>query len=372
MPLSEIQQKILGAVVDQFLKTWQPLERKRLVLQFEDPDALNELLHRFSLIRLSDGTHILPTALTFHYCGNAEAESLAKRSVETVARIFRKQFRDDKPDFTVAGLDTGLKQFYDKPDQQLVLRLGLYLAPYFNLITGWTGGHVHQVDITPTGINERVVKFKDSDIDALWDEYIRENIPWPVQDSSGGIIPGTGLPLELLNEEVDDYEATDRFMKPPNSRKVFVVHGHDHAAKETVARFLENLNLEPVILHEQANQGRTVIEKFEQHSEEVVFAVVLLTPDDLGAARTGDDRLRELHERNLNRRARQNVVFELGYFVGRLSRRRVCALYVDGVELPSDMKGVLYVSYDIAGAWRVELAREIKAAGIDIDLNLLS
>lgn len=369
MPLSEIQQRILLEVVDQFLKTWQPLERKRLVLQFEDPDAINELSQRLSLLKPIDGAYILPTALTFHYCSNMEAEALARRSVETVARIFRKQFRDDKPDFTVAGLDRGLKEFYDKPDQQLVLRLGLYLAPYFNLIAGWTGGHAHQVDITPTGINERVVTLKDADIDNLWEKYVRENILWSVQDSTGGIVPPSQwVPFGLEYSRTDITDVSDDFTPPVNSRKVFVVHGHDHAAKEVVARFLEKLRLEAVILHEQANKGRTIIEKFEAHSEEVVFAVVLLTPDDLGASseQVGDG------TSHLSKRARQNVVFELGYFVGKLARRRVCALYVDGVELPSDMEGVLYVRYDHSGAWRTQLAREIKAVGIDVDLNLLS
>lgn len=150
---------------------------------------------------------------------------------------------------------------------------------------------------------------------------------------------------------------------PPvtGSRRVFVVHGRDDAAKEAVARFLEHLKLRPIILHEEANQGRTIIEKFEDEAK-VDFAVVLLTPDDLGSsANTPDDR---------QKRARQNVIFELGYFIGRLGRSRVCALYKPGVELPSDFDGVLYVSMDDPQGWRLLLAREIKAAGVAVDLNL--
>jgi predicted nucleotide-binding protein len=149
---------------------------------------------------------------------------------------------------------------------------------------------------------------------------------------------------------------------PPQSKKVFVVHGHDNEAKQTVARFLEHLKLEPIVLHEQANEGRTVIEKFEVYAD-VGFAVVLLTPDDVGALVTARE--------NLTPRARQNVVLELGYFLGKLKRNRVCALYKKGVEIPSDYQGVLYVELDAAGGWTLKLAQELAAAGIPIDLAAL-
>ncbi len=145
-----------------------------------------------------------------------------------------------------------------------------------------------------------------------------------------------------------------------NEQDVFVVHGHDDAAKEAVARFIEKLGLKAIILHEQPNAGRTIIEKFERYSG-VAFAVVLLTPDDVGAPR---DRVSESKAR-----ARQNVIFELGYFIGKLGRKRVCALYKEDVELPSDIYGVLYVPMDSAGTWRMMLAREMKQAGLLIDMN---
>ena len=115
----------------------------------------------------------------------------------------------------------------------------------------------------------------------------------------------------------------------------------------------------PIILHEQPNQGRTVIEKFEAHSD-VSFAVVLLTPDDMGAV---------VSSTRLAPRARQNVILELGYFIGKLGRSRVCALYVEGVEIPSDIHGVLYVPYDDSQGWRLKLASEIRSVGIAVDLN---
>lgn len=139
---------------------------------------------------------------------------------------------------------------------------------------------------------------------------------------------------------------------------IFIVHGHDEAAKQTVARFIEKLDLRPIILHEQPNAGRTVIEKFEDYTN-VGFAVVLMTPDDVGASVDDKDNLKP----------RQNVVFELGFFLGRLGRKRVCALYKEGVEIPSDYQGVLFVPMDKDFGWKLLLAREIKAAGISIDLN---
>lgn len=148
----------------------------------------------------------------------------------------------------------------------------------------------------------------------------------------------------------------------PNGSDIFIVHGHDEAAKESVARFVEKLGIEAIILHEQPNAGRTIIEKFEDHSN-VGFAIVLLTPDDIGAPK---DRTNETKPR-----ARQNVILELGYFMGKLGRGRVCALYKEGVEIPSDYQGVLYIPMDSAGAWRMALAKEIKNAGIDVDLNKL-
>jgi predicted nucleotide-binding protein len=145
------------------------------------------------------------------------------------------------------------------------------------------------------------------------------------------------------------------------ARKVFVVHGHDNEAKETVARFLERLGLEPIILHEQPSFGRTIIEKFEIYSGDIAFSVVLLTPDDVGGVANKPSHLRV--------RARQNVIMELGYFMGRLGRFRVCALHKGPVELPSDYQGVLYIELDTAGAWKTKLAQEFVQAKLPIELS---
>ncbi len=143
--------------------------------------------------------------------------------------------------------------------------------------------------------------------------------------------------------------------------QVFVVHGHNEVIREKVARLISTLGYKPIILHERPNKGRTIIEKFEINSD-VAYAVVLLTGDDKGGK--AEDR----HD-NYNLRARQNVILELGFFLGRLGREKVCALYEDGVEIPSDYQGVVFTPIDQHDHWKTILAKEMKAAGLAIDLN---
>jgi predicted nucleotide-binding protein len=124
---------------------------------------------------------------------------------------------------------------------------------------------------------------------------------------------------------------------------------------------LEKLVLKPIILDERPNNGRTIIEKFEAHSSNVGFAIVLLTADDVGGA----------DKDALEPRARENVIFELGYFMGKLGRKRVCVLQKPDVKFPSDIHGLLWIGFDDASGWKLKLASEIKASGIEIDLNKL-
>lgn len=216
-----------------------------------------------------------------------------------------------------------------------------------------------------SNINRYFVRFDDErDLEYLntTRDDVRRTV-WFLQkqgylDSSE--IPGNGVPTLKLIEEMESSEAkamsSTRTRLSDGSRDVFVVHGHDQAMQQTVARFLEKLQLKPIILSEQASKGRTIIEKFEDHSS-VRFAVVLLSPDDTGAAK----------DETPKPRARQNVILELGYFIGALGRENVCALHKGGVELPSDLHGVIWVPYE--GDWQLALIRELKAAGIDIDLS---
>jgi predicted nucleotide-binding protein len=140
---------------------------------------------------------------------------------------------------------------------------------------------------------------------------------------------------------------------------IFIVHCHNDAAKFAVHGFLRDItSLEPVILHNEPNRGQTIIEKFESVGASAGFAVVILTADDVGRAKDATDD---------NPRGRQNVVFEFGFFVGSLGRHRVVVLYEKGVELPSDVNGLLYIPYDPGGVWKVLLAKELKAARIEVD-----
>ena len=141
-------------------------------------------------------------------------------------------------------------------------------------------------------------------------------------------------------------------------RKIFIVHGHDQGPRDAVARFLERMGFEPITLHERPNKGRSIIAKFREEAAEVGFAVVLMTPDDYGG-KEGAPR---------QARARQNVVFELGFFYGAFGPERVAALIKGDVERPSDFEGVVYISLDEKD-WQKELARELKAAGFEIDWN---
>jgi predicted nucleotide-binding protein len=139
----------------------------------------------------------------------------------------------------------------------------------------------------------------------------------------------------------------------PISARVFAVHGHNEAALQLAARFLEKLGLDAIILREQPDAGRTIIEKFVDCADDVGFAVVLLTPDDLAGPAT---------ELSQAARARQNVIFELGYFAVKLGRGR-CLLRKGEVEIPSDLYGVIYADMDVAEGWKRKLAKELKAAG---------
>ncbi|QIE60865.1 nucleotide-binding protein [Rasiella rasia] len=143
------------------------------------------------------------------------------------------------------------------------------------------------------------------------------------------------------------------------TNNIFIVHGHDEHTKTDLARTIEKLGLNPIILSEQPNRGQTIIEKFELHSD-VGFAVVLLTADDLGKVKT---------ETKDKYRARQNVILEMGYFIGKLGRSNVFPLYESGVELPSDLHGVLYNPIDEGKTWKFKLVKELIASGYDVDAN---
>ena len=167
----------------------------------------------------------------------------------------------------------------------------------------------------------------------------------------------TEIELSEGEEEIDEQNIPKEISF---SNKVFIVHGRNQGIKEAVARFVEKLGLEAVILHEKPSKGRTIIEKFSDYSD-VHFAIVLLTADDIGKGNDSSE--------DFKPRARQNVIFELGYFIGKLGRSRVCALYEEGVEIPSDYQGVIFIRLDSQERWKYDVIRELLAAGFNVDAN---
>lgn len=146
-----------------------------------------------------------------------------------------------------------------------------------------------------------------------------------------------------------------------NNKKVFIVHGHDNEAKQELARVLEKSDFEAIILHEQPNSGKTIIEKIERYTD-VGYAIVLYTECDKGR----DKNVPIEQEKS---RARQNVVFEHGYLIAKLGRDHVCALVKGDVETPGDISGVVYVPMDENGAWKMQLAKDMQDVGLPVDMN---
>ncbi|EIF50450.1 TIR domain-containing protein [Sulfurovum sp. AR] len=168
--------------------------------------------------------------------------------------------------------------------------------------------------------------------------------------------------LELISLDSSSNNAqTDNKNSPSN--KVFIVHGRDELAKTNLEILLQDMGLETIVLHRQADEGQTVIEKFEKHGKDVGYAFILLTPDEI-AYLESEESLAD-QDRKKEKRARPNVIFEFGYFIGSLGRNRVCCLYTGGVMLPSDLSGFVYKQYNNSVeevAWSIQ--KDLKAIGI--------
>lgn len=163
--------------------------------------------------------------------------------------------------------------------------------------------------------------------------------------------------LKTIEPEIIE-ESDNNTIQNVDKTEVFIVHGHDDLAKTETARFIEQLGFKPIILHEKASSGKTIIEKIEHYSN-VGFGVILYTACDLGSV-TNDSS-------NLKPRARQNVVFEHGYLIGKIGRQNVAALVKGQVETPNDISGVVYISMD--NDWKIDLAKELRQSGYEVDMN---
>jgi predicted nucleotide-binding protein len=363
LPLGDVEREICKMVIHQFLNQGKSTTRSALLKQFKGSlaDPLQRLVDR-SVLKVVDHTNetYLPKATAFHYCGDAAALLFARKSTEIVLLALRTFFERDledgvQKDYTPADTEVEAHKLGASVEPNMI-RVGLYLAEEFGVFFTLRR-NPEQTEAASFRPSERIYQVGDIQNNA-WDEHIRGGSisverAWEKQQSA---------PSQTTSST--DIDISDLETQPAQrgtiggNRKIFLVHGHAEEAKQTVAAFLKTLWLDVVVLHEQPNQGQTIVEKFEKHSD-VGFAVVLLTPDDVGASAREPEKTK--------RRARQNVILELGYFIGKLGRKRVCPLYTEGVELPSDIHGVLYVRYDHSGAWRSQLAKEINAAGIKVD-----
>ena len=165
----------------------------------------------------------------------------------------------------------------------------------------------------------------------------------------------------VVKSEGESIKNSENINKLSNN-EVFIVHGHNESVKQATARTLSKLGLEPIILHERPDGGKTIIEKFEKNISDIGFAIILLTNDDEGKAKI---------ETDLKARARQNVIFEMGYFIGKLGRDRVFLLLEQGVEKPGDLDGIVYTPIDSHDGWKLKLVKELKEVGYPVSADNL-
>ena len=149
---------------------------------------------------------------------------------------------------------------------------------------------------------------------------------------------------------------------PPTKSRVFIVHGHNLGILAEVEAFVLKANKRPIVLKDQSRPGKNLLDELIQHSKGVQFAIVILSADDVARAEgEPQDQLRY--------RGRQNAVFEFGFLVRQLGKSKVFVLHEQGVEMPSDYGGVIYIPYDTTGAWKGLLAKAIGATGIPINIR---
>jgi hypothetical protein len=360
-PLSLAEREITKKVVQRFLHEGEATSERFLYKELKDSRAsLAESIRRLvdrAVLKVADQSNetYLPKAIAFHYCGDPDALATAKKSTEMVLRVIHSFAEGDldtedtdQRSYTPENVLGAARTIDPKVDAHMV-RVGLALAEEFGVFLALQR-NPEQTAVAIFRPGRRIFEMGDNP----WDEHIRRcsvsvERAWEKKQNTSSVAP-----------TIPAYDIVEGYDGIMDNRKVFLVHGHAEESRDTIATFLRSLDLEAVILHEQANQGRTIIEKLEKHAD-VGFAVVLLTPDDVGASAALPERTQ--------RRARQNVILELGYFIGKLGRERVCAVYVEGVELPSDYHGVLYVPFDQNGTWRSKLAKELSAAGIEVNLK---
>jgi len=271
---------------------------------------------------------------------NADLVSKLEKRIEIGQEIFNRNILNEQ-ELVVANSDYKLWTEYNSEmlKQVFSIEINDYVNSYNNAGYSFLG-QMGEVERNPIQTFKNLVNYKLENLKSLLTR------------------------AELLKSQVFNNTHIPVATGPNTLSKseVFIVHGHDENAKTKTARFIEKLGLKPIILHEQASGSKTVIEKIEAYSN-VGFGIVLYTPCDIGAKKEETP--------NLKNRARQNVVFEHGFLIGKIGRENVCALVKDEIETPNDISGVVYVKMDNEDAWHLKIARELRNSGYEIDMNKL-
>ena len=241
-----------------------------------------------------------------------------------------------------------------------------YIIPYIDGIDFFLeSGYVNRKNI-----REIVVKNMDEKIEKIRD-YLQDKVAKNVfyfytnDIALENNICGKNIVSDLIKKSellrIKEKKSEKKSEIIPQNNKIFIVHGHDDGMKTEVARFVEQIGLKPIVLHEQASKGKTIIEKIDEYTN-VRYGIVLYSPCDKGKSNK---------EEVYKDRARQNVVFEHGYLIGKLGKDNVTALNKGNIETPSDIGGVIYIAFDNHEGWKMKIVKELKANGFEIDLNKL-
>ena len=295
-----------------------------------------------------------------------------EKNIEMLTRLFSSPFYKEEYNMDVSlDMDSAitftLKEKYFRDDMSELLGKLESLLEHLKVIPEMTAEEMVEQKLAEESAKEEQAKQVQS-IEAQLREALTSELKPPKE------LPKEEPLIEKPPQEEPLIEAPPRREEsreepPPTALldqshlpggNVLLIHGRDEAAKESLLEFLDKLELHPLVLHEQPDGGKSIIEKFGE-STNIHFAIILITPDDIAAPR------HKPKERQT--RVSQNVIFELGYFVGKLGRGRVYALYKEGVEIPSDTSDTMYIPMDPRGGWRLLIAKEMKQAGMEIDLN---
>ncbi|QKD05914.1 TIR domain-containing protein [Mesorhizobium loti] len=313
------------------------------------------------------------------------AAEQAKYSRRTVIKACGILAHLGHSELTQFFLELGLEDFRAEPSggdsrHARAMRLATYISqrPDSRTMDGALAANaiVEQAAWIDRGYPDSYLDLKDKDRKDFWDSLQLDKY----QSHNGVVVPlGTETTEQKLMSVIfgeresgapdateDDWiPASVETIEEPakvKNKKIFLVHGRDTTAQHEVELFLRHLGLEPLVLSRQANKGRSILVKFQEVAKGASYAVVLMTPDDVGGLRG---------EPVIESRARQNVVFELGFFIGQLGAENVCPLLGEGIAKPSDFDGIGYVAFGTNRPWKTELARELQEAGVPFDHHLV-